>query len=286
MALNASRAARSGAGRAVLITGCSSGIGLATAHMLRSDGWTVFASCRSPADCDRLVAEGFASPRIDYSDTASIETGLQEVLDATGGRLDGLFNNGAYAIPGPVEDLPTDALRAIFETNVFGWHSLTRAVIPVMRAQGAGRIVQCSSVLGFVTMPWRGAYNATKHALEGLTDTLRIELRGTAIRVVTIQPGPIRTKIRENSIPHFERWIDWRASARAEEYERALLKKLRDGTQSRFELEPEAVAVKVRTALTHPNPRPRYCVTTPTYAMAALKRILPARGLDRLLAKG
>ena len=150
--------------RAILITGCSSGIGRDAAFALRDRGWRVFAACRKAADCDALRAEGLDSPRIDYEDPASIAAGLDDVLSATEGRLDALFNNGAYAIPGLVEDLPTDALRAIFEANLFGWHELTRRVIPVMRKAGTGRIVQCSSVLGFAAAPWRGAYNASKFA--------------------------------------------------------------------------------------------------------------------------
>jgi NAD(P)-dependent dehydrogenase (short-subunit alcohol dehydrogenase family) len=178
-------------------------------------------------------------------------------------------------------------LREIFETNVFGWHSLTRAVLPVMRAQGHGRILQCSSVLGFVAMPWRGAYIATKHALEGLTDTLRLELRDTNIHVVLIEPGPIRTKIRENAIVHFEKWIDWKASARAAQYEATLMKKLYKGSQDTpFELGPDAVAEVLWTAVTAEAPAARYRVTTPTHIMAGLKRVLPNTWLDSLLARG
>ncbi|MGB7319429.1 MAG: SDR family NAD(P)-dependent oxidoreductase, partial [Planktotalea sp.] len=165
--------------RSILITGCSSGIGYDCAHGMRAAGWRVFAACRKDEDCARLKSEGFDSPLIDYTDPASIRSGLDEVLAATGGTLDALFNNGAYALPGAVEDLPRDGLREIFECNVFGVHDLTRAVIPVMRAQGHGRIVNCSSVLGLVTMKWRAAYSASKFALEGLTDTLRLEMRAT-----------------------------------------------------------------------------------------------------------
>jgi len=193
--------------KSVLITGCSSGIGYDAAHGLRARGWRVFASCRKAQDCDRLKGEGFESPRIDYVDATSIETGLAEVLAATGGTLDALFNNGAHGLPGAVEDLPTEALREIFEVNFFGWHELTRRVIPVMRAQGNGRIVQCSSVLGLIAFPWRGAYVATKFALEGLTDTLRLELHDTEIKVVLIEPGPVTSRLRENAIPLFERFI-------------------------------------------------------------------------------
>ncbi len=273
--------------KSILITGCSSGIGLDAARGLRDHGWRVFASCRAAEDCARLRAEGFESPKLDYAEAGSISQALDEVLAATGGTLDALFNNGAYATPGAVEDLPTDALRANFEANVFGWHDLTRQVIPVMRAQGHGRILNCSSVLGIVVAPWRGAYNATKHALEGLTDTLRIEMRDTPIHVITLQPGPIGTRIRQNAIPHFERWIDWRNSPRAEAYEKRLMKRLyEDRGPDPFELPASAVTAKVIRALETPNPRPHYKVTTPTYLMETLRRTLPRRTLDWILAKG
>lgn len=272
--------------KTILITGCSSGIGYASAIGLRDDGWRVFASCRKPEDCARLRAEGFDSPLIDYANRATIQSGLAEVLEATGGTLHALFNNGAYGLPGAVEDLPTDALRTIFESNFFGWHELTRAVIPVMRAQEHGRIVQCSSVLGFITMPWRGAYNSTKYALEGLTDTLRIEMRDTPIHVVLIEPGPVTSKFRLNAISHFEHWINWETSARAAQYRTGLRQKLyKDGGPDPFELPPEAVVKKLRRALNSHRPRARYFVTTPTYIMAILRRILPTRALDWVLAK-
>lgn len=273
--------------RSILITGCSSGIGLDAARGLKARGWRVFASCRKEADCARMRSEGFESPRIDYEDTASIQSGLAEVLDATGGTLDALYNNGAYAIPGAVEDLPREALRAIFETNLFGLHELTCAVIPVMRAQGHGRIINCSSVLGLVTMQWRGAYSATKFALEGLTDTLRIEMRGTGIHIILVEPGPVTSHIRKNSIPHFERFIDWKASARRAQYEGGLLDRLyKDRGPDTFELPAKAVTDKLVHALESKKPRPRYYVTTPTYVMGALRRILPTTLLDWLIAKG
>ncbi|MEP4197976.1 MAG: SDR family NAD(P)-dependent oxidoreductase [Aliishimia sp.] len=273
--------------KSILITGCSSGIGYDAAHGLRKAGWRVFASCRKAQDCDRLRAEGFDSPLIDYEQSDTITLGLKEVLDATGGTLDALFNNGAYALPGAVEDLPTDALRAIFETNFFGWHELTRALIPVMREQGHGRIVQCSSVLGIVTLPWRGAYTATKYALEGLTDAMRLELSDTNIKVVLIEPGPVTSLIRKNSIPHFEKWIDWKNSARAAQYEDTLLQRLYESRgPDTFERPASAVTAKLLTAVTSPNPKPRYYVTTPTHLMGFLRRILTTRALDKLLLKG
>lgn len=266
--------------RTILITGCSSGIGLDAAHTLKARGWRVFAACRKPQDCDRLRAESFESPRIDYEDPASIESGMAEVLEATGGTLDALFNNGAYAIPGLVEDLPTDALRAIFEANFFGWHDLTRRAIPAMRKAGEGRIVQCSSVLGFSALPFRAAYNSTKFALEGLSDTMRLEMSGQKIHVVLIEPGPIKTKIRENAIPHFEKWINWEASVRPGTYAVARKRLYQDSGPDAFELQPDAVTKKLIHALEARRPRPRYYVTTPTYLMGILKRILPTRGLD------
>ena len=272
--------------KSILITGCSTGIGYDAAHGMRSQGWRVFAACRKPEDCARLKAEGFDAPLLDYTDEDSIHAALAEVLAATGGTLDALFNNGAYGLPGAVEDLPTEGLRHIFETNFFGWHTLTRAVIPVMRAQGSGRIVQCSSVLGIVSIPWRGAYNATKFALEGLTDTLRIEMRGSGIHICLIEPGPIKTNFRINAITHFERWIDWENAARATQYRDNLRKRLYESSKpDRFELPAKAVTDKLIHALTHPRPRPRYYVTVPTYMAGLMRRLLPTWALDRVVGR-
>ena len=272
--------------RSVLITGSSSGIGYDAAHALRNRGWRVFATCRKQEDVDRLRAEGLESFILDLTDTESISKALNDILALTNGRLDALYNNGAFACPGAVEDLPTDALRAIFETNVFGWHELTRRVIPVMRGQGHGRIVNCSSVLGLVPFGWRGAYVSTKFAIEGLSDVLRLELRGSGIKVCLIEPGPITSKIRENAIPHFERWIDWKNSARRSDYERLMDRLYVDRGKDRFELPASAVSAKLIHALEAPNPKPRYYVTTATYLMGNLKRLLPTRALDWLIAKG
>jgi NAD(P)-dependent dehydrogenase (short-subunit alcohol dehydrogenase family) len=272
--------------KSILITGCSSGIGLDAARGLRARGWRVFASCRQQADCDRLIAEGFDSPRLDYAEEASIETALAEVLAATGGTLDALYNNGAFACPGAVEDLPRGALREIFETNLFGYHDLTRRVIPVMRAQGHGRIVNCSSVLGLVALKWRGAYVATKFALEGLTDVLRIEMQGTGIHISLIEPGPVTSRIRANAIPHFEKWVDWENSARAPEYATLRGRLYEDRGPDRFELPARAVTARLVHAVESPRPRARYYVTTPTYLMGFMRRLLPTRALDWLIAKG
>jgi len=273
--------------KSILITGCSSGIGYDAAHGLAARGWRVFATCRKQVDCVRLRGEGLESFVLDYADEASVSAALAQVLAATGGTLDALFNNGAFALPGAAEDLPRAGLREVFETNVFGWHDLTQQVIPVMRAQGAGRIVNCSSVLGLVCAPWRSAYNASKFAVEGLSDTLRLEMRGTGIEIVLIEPGPVTSKIRQNATIAFERWIDWENSARADAYRTTLLKRLYDKPgKDRFELPASAVTRKLVHALESPRPRARYFVTTPTYIMAALKRLLPTRALDWILAKG
>ena len=271
--------------KSVLITGCSSGIGYDAAHGLRAAGWRVFASCRQQKDCDRLRAEGFAAPLIDYADPDSITAGLAEVLAATGGTLDALYNNGAFACPGAVEDLPRGALEAIFQTNLFGVHDLTRQVIPVMRAQGHGRIVNCSSVLGLVGYKWRGAYVATKFALEGLTDVLRLEMQDTPIKIILLEPGPIESRIRQNAIPHFERWFDVKASARADQYPE-LTKRLYEGGKDRFQLPASAVTAKLRHALEHPRPKARYFITVPTYIAATMRRLLPTWAQDALISRG
>lgn len=273
--------------RSILITGCSSGIGLDAARGLKLRGWRVFATCRQEVDCERLMAEGLESFRLDYADEASIAAAVAEVTARTGGTLDALFNNGAYACPGLVEDLPRAALREIFEVNLFGYHDLARRVIPIMRRQGHGRIVNCSSVLGLVGMTWRGAYVATKFAMEGLTDVMRIEMRGTGIEVILIEPGPIATRIRENAIPHFEKWIDWENSARAAKY-RSLRSRLYDKKTRKdtFELGPEAVTAKLVLALEARRPRARYFVTVPTHLSAFARRVLPTRMLDWLIARG
>ena len=273
-------------GKSILITGCSSGIGLDAAQGLKARGWRVFATCRQEGDCARLQAEGLESFRLDYADEASISAAVATVLERTGGRLDALFNNGAFACPGAVEDLPRGALREIFEVNLFGYHDLARQVIPVMRAQGHGRIINCSSVLGLVAMKWRGAYVATKFAMEGLTDVMRIEMADTGIKVILIEPGPIGTRIRENAIPHFERWIDWENSARRDQYVALRDRLYKDSGPDRFQLPASAVTAKLIHALESPRPAPRYFVTTPTYLMNIARRILPTSLLDWMIAKG
>ena len=272
----------------MLITGCSSGIGLESARTLRRRGWRVLATCRNPADCGRLRAEGLESFPLDLADEAGLAAAAAEALDRTAGRLDALFNNGAFATPGAVEDLPRLALREIFETNLFGQVDLTNRLLPAMRAAGHGRIVMTSSVLGLVAAPWRGAYVASKFALEGITDALRLELAGSGIHVALIEPGPIDTPFRRNSIPHFERHIDWRASPHRGAYEQGLLQRLYapETQRDRFQLPPAAVTARLVHALESPRPRARYFVTKPTYAADLLRRFLPTAALDRVMRRG
>ncbi len=269
--------------RAVLITGCSSGIGLCVAKGLKSRGYRVFATARKEADVQRLIGDGFEALELDLSDSESITAALDEILERSGNRLYALFNNGGYGQPGAVEDLTTEVLRAQFETNFFGWHELTRRVLPVMRAQGEGRIIQNSSVLGFITLKFRGAYNASKFAVEGLSDTLRIELKGSNIHVSLIEPGPIISRFRENAYRAFKASIDIERSHHRKAYvylERRLANNVKEPP---FALPASAVLKKVVHALESDRPKPRYYVTVPTYGFGLLKRLLPTRLLDRLL---
>ena len=277
--------------RSLLITGAASGIGRDAARGMAARGWRVLATCRNPDDCAGLIAEGLESFPLDLASGECVAAAAAEALDRTGGRIDALFNNGAFACPGAVEDLPRAALREILEVNLIGQLDLTNRLLPAMRARdagrGAGRIVMNSSVLGLVAARWRGAYVATKFALEGLTDTLRLELRGTGIRVILIEPGPIATRFRQNAIPHFERHVDWRASPHRAAYEATLLKRLYapEAKRDRFELPPSAVTETLARALEARTPRARYTVTTPAHVAGLLRRVLPAGMLDLILSR-
>lgn len=271
----------------ILITGCSSGIGLAAAKALQERHYQVIASCRRQEDVALLQKQGLKHVvQLDLSDTESIRKGLEETLVITGGQLDALFNNGAYGQPGALEDLPVEALRKQFETNVFGTHDLTRQVLAVMLRQGHGRIVQNSSVLGLVAMPFRGAYNASKFALEGLTDTLRMELVDTPVFVSLIEPGPIETRFRANALIALKKHVDFTSSRHQQGYQEAVARLSKEGVTSRFTLSPDAVVEKLIHALESPRPKARYYVTFPTYLMAVCKRVLPVSLLDKLAIKG
>lgn len=271
--------------RVVLITGCSSGIGRDAALGLMRAGWRVFATARTEADLEALRAEGLEAVEMDVADAASRAAGMAQVLAATDGRLDALVNNAAFALPGALEDVPVDGLRSVFEANVFGLHDLTCRALPSLRISG-GRVVNISSVLGFVPLRWRGAYVASKYAVEGLTNVLRLEMSDTPVRVISVQPGPITSRIRQNAVGHFERWVDWEASPRAVQYRDQLRPRLyADTGKDTFELGPEATTRVILRALQDRNPRPQYRVTTPTHIAALLKRALPKRWLDALLRR-
>nr|WP_199066140.1 SDR family oxidoreductase [Chromobacterium sp. ASV5] len=269
----------------ILITGCSSGIGYHTAHLLSWRGWRVFASCRQTADVERLEAEGLRCLLLDVDDSASIQSALAQLLQESGGRLDALFNNAGFGQPGAVEDISRQAMREQFETNLFGAWELTCAALKVMRRQGHGRIVFNSSILGFAAMRWRGAYNASKFAMEGLCDTLRQELHGSGIHVSLVEPGPIESRFRPNALARFLKHVDVDASAHREAYQQQLARLKTEGRAAPFTLPASAVAEAVWQAISSPRPRARYRVTFPTRLFWYLKRLLPTRWFDACLRK-
>ena len=271
--------------QAVLITGCSTGIGFMAATQLNQAGYHVIASCRKTEDVERIRALGIECLHIDLADEESINQGVQDCLSLCNNKLYAVVNNGAFGLPGAIEDLPTQALRFQFDTNLFGWHHLTTQLIPHFREQGHGRIILVSSVLGFAAMKYRGAYNTSKFALEGWADTLRLELRDSNISVSLLQPGPIETQFRANALAQFIHWIDQKHSVHAEEYQLQLkrLSNVKSGNQ--FCLPPEACLAPLKHALNAKKPKARYPITTPTKLFAVLKRILPQRALDAILAK-
>ena len=270
--------------KTILITGCSSGIGYDAAKTLKRVGWRVIATCRRESDCLRLRDEGFESFCLDYSRESTISEAVKYITQKNDNKLDALFNNGAYALPGAVEDLSRNALREIFEVNFFGHVELMNKLLPSLKQSGDGRVINCSSVLGFAALPYRGAYNATKFAIEAITDTIRREETGRQVKFILIEPGPIKTKIRENSIYHFEKWIDWRNSDLVKCYQRYLLKRLYHPKKQLgfFEQRPNEVTKKLLLALNSKKPKKRYYVTYPTYIADIINRILPNSLQDRL----
>lgn len=271
--------------RSILITGCSSGIGECVAYGLRERGYRVFASVRKPKDRATFLAAGMECLVLDYCDSESIKAAVEQLLEKTDGRLYALFNNGAYGQPGACEDLSRGAIRRQFETNVFGWMELTNHVVPVMRAQGYGRIIQNSSILGFTAMSMRGAYNASKYAIEGFSDTMRLELADTDIHVCLIEPGPVESKFRTNAYRAFQQHIAVDDSVHRERYRKMIQRFEASGNVQPFTLPPEAVLKRVLHALDSKRPRIRYPVTFPTYLFAGLKRVLSDRMLDRILRR-
>lgn len=271
--------------QSILITGCSSGIGLCAALMLQQQGYQVIASARKPDDVRKLKTLGLQAVQLDVDDDASIAAGLQQTLQLTGGTLYALFNNAGYGQPGAIEDIRREHMRQQFETNVFGPFELTRLVLQQMRQQGYGRIIFNSSVLGFAAMKYRGAYNGSKFAMEGLCDTLRQELYGSDIHVSLIEPGPITSRFRANAVAQFKQNIDIDHSVHSEIYHGVLSRLNKKGPAAPFTLPPEAVVKRVQHALQAKRPKPRYYVTFPTYLFGYLKRFLSTRALDRILLK-
>jgi short-subunit dehydrogenase len=269
----------------VLITGASSGIGYYCAIKLNNAGYKVIASCRRQEDVDHLIGEGISCIQLDLADSASIQAGVKKFFALSDGKIYALFNNGAYGQPGAVEDLTRDTLRKQFETNVFGWCELTNLILPAMLQQGYGRIIQNSSVLGFIAMPFRGAYTASKFAIEGLSDTLRLELKGTGIFVSLIEPGPIRSLFRKNALQALEKNIDISQSRHSEQYQASIRRLTKAEDATKFTLGPEAVYQKLIHALESSKPKVRYQVTVPTHILRFLKRLLSDNMLDRLLSK-
>lgn len=252
--------------KSLLITGCSSGIGLACAHELRRQGFQILAACRKPEDVARMNTLGFTGIELDLDSPRSVEAAAQEVIRLTNNRLYGIFNNGGYGVYGPLSTISRAQMEQQFSTNFFGAHQLTMLLLPAMLPHGEGRIVNTSSVMGLISTPGRGAYAASKYALEAWSDALRMELRYSGVKVSLIEPGPIRTRFTEN--------VNQTQTDKPVE---------NPGIAARFTLGPEAVVAKVRHAFESPNPRIRYPVTLVTHAVGILKRLLPTRMMDKIL---
>jgi NAD(P)-dependent dehydrogenase (short-subunit alcohol dehydrogenase family) len=271
--------------RSILITGCSTGIGHCCALGMHERGWQVFATVRSEEDGADLAKSNIDAFVMDYTRPDTIVACVAKVMESTKGQLDVLFNNGAYGQPGALEDLPVHALRAQFEANFFGWHDLTRQILPFMLAAGKGRIINCSSVLGFAALKYRGAYIASKFALEGYTDTLRLELVEDAIHVVSIQPGPIDTPFAANARLAFDNNINWRRSRHVERYKKRYAASVHKAntTVKRWELPPDAVFKALVKACESASPKPVYRVTAPTHLLHYAKKILPTKTFLKIL---
>ena len=271
--------------KSILITGCSSGIGIYCAYALKNDGYRVLATARDEEDVQKLTDDGFEAYVLDLDSSDSIKKAVEWTMQLCGGKLDALFNNGAYGQPGFVEDLNDKTLKAQFQTNFFGTVELTNLILPYMRKEGSGRVIQNSSVLGFVAMKYRGAYNASKYALEGITDTLRLELKGSGIDIVLIEPGPITSDFRKNSLKNFLKNIDYKNSIHKKTYETLLSRLQSTKSQVPFTRGPDAVYDALKHALESKKPKIRYRVTHTTSILWFLKRLVSSRLLDSLSSK-
>lgn len=268
----------------ILITGCSSGIGKNVAITLHNKGWRVFATCRSKTDCTFFTKLGIESFPLDLLKEESINCAVNLVKEKTKSQLDVLFNNGAYAIPGAIQDIPRSAMREIFEVNVFGQIDLINRCIPLMMNSDYPKIINCSSVLGFISLPYRGLYSATKYSIEALTDALRRENYDSKIKFVLIQPGPINTDIKKKSVKHFEKWIDWKKSIHKKTYENKVIKRLYDNNYkdsfNSYELQPDQVTKILINVLNSKKPKARYKITIQTKIAQIMIKLLPTNTLD------
>lgn len=269
----------------VLVTGCSSGIGYHVAKGLKARGYNVYATARKDEDVERLISEGFKCLKLDYAESESVQDLANELMLLIGTNLYAVFHNGAYGQPGAVEDLTRETLEKQFATNVFGWMELNNRLIVLMRHNNRGRIIFNSSVLGLVSLPFRGAYNASKYAIEGFADTLRLELSDTNIKVSLIEPGPIKSRFRPNALQALKDNVNMEESVHRDRYKGTLERLAKEGTVDPYTLSPEAVLNKVVHALEHKNPQPHYYVTVPTYVMGIMKRLLSARLMDKFILK-
>ncbi|WP_340608023.1 SDR family oxidoreductase [Xenorhabdus bharatensis] len=253
--------------KAILITGCSSGIGLAAAKTLHQRGYRVLAACRKPADLAHMRELGLEPIELDLDDQESVQKAAEQVIELTSGRLFGLFNNGGFGVYGPLMSISREQMEKQFSTNFFGTHQLTSLLLPAILANGEGRIIQTSSVLGLISTPGRGAYSASKYALEAWSDALRMELVGSGIKVSLIQPGPIKTRFTENvAQTEIDNPVENSAMAH------------------RLAMTPEDVVKKLIHALESPNPKLRYPVTLISHAVTVLRRLLPARLIDKIVS--
>ncbi len=271
--------------RWVVVTGASSGIGRDIALTLYQYDYRVIATARREEDLEELRRLGLTVCALELADPQSVDSAIHEILKHCDNTLYALINNAAYGQPGAVEDIRRDTLEQQFAVNLFGTHQLTVGLLPALKQQPGGRLVNISSVLGLVAFPWQGAYNASKFALEGLTDTLRLELHRSAVKVSLIEPGPIRSRFRHNALGAFQQDVNWQESAHADDYQRVTDYYAASDHPTPFTGPPALVTKRVLHALSSPRPQPRYYVTLPTYVLAACRRLLPWRWLDRLMVK-
>jgi len=258
----------------VLITGCSvGGIGYATAHALRDAGYEVIATARNSEDVVILERDGFIAFRLDLRDKKSINKAIKKSFEITNNRLYALFNNGGYGQLGALEDLPTKALIEQFETNLFGYHRVIKKVLPIMKAQGHGKIINHSSILGLVSLRFRGAYQASKYALEGYSDTLRLELDGTGVSVSVLNTGPVESNFRDNAIKTFYETVKIENSR----FRNIYIEKIEHRKRSGFSLPVSSVAEVVYQILKSDKPKPRYYITKASYILAYAKKVLSSK---------